>query len=632
MKKLSFLALAVVGLLLSACSDSDVNEQTVNDAFKGKSEGFIKVNLNLPTLPSTRSWEENASGTLDDGTLTGTYEYAVDDAILLVFDGASEATAKLKEIVTLTTSWNNVDDDPNHITTNSEAIAKLSEAPSENLYALVAINSIQSKAIYATGTAGEVKIGNTVLTKPTISQIQAEVYELSASNNFVYKNSHDQTRIFMTNAVLSTAKGGKVDPGSSPTMQILVPINAAYIYETQAAATSGAAAADIYVERGVAKVTVENTGLSVNASVKTSGGAAVTIGAFQWTLDNVNTQSYAVRQVPDIIWNMRSLSPTVQGASDSYRFIGGYPVDGYYGGNSWYRTYWAKDPNYDNGVVTALAPYSTYHGFQSGVGVTNPQYCLENTFDVANQSRKNTTRALISVVLNGGTTFYTMGAARKTLYTFTEIENAAKAAFIGNPDVATWFSTNGSGTLTADKVTLTWNKPTDTEAGALSVTKITIDNSVLTSSTDQDFDNTAPVPNILNYVNNQLVGVERFVGGVTYYQIRIKHFGDDLTIWNKDEYKVDAGHPEWAPAESTIDRIYPDADDHRQDKNYLGRYGMVRNNWYELVLGEIIKIGSSEVPSITADDHPDDDIEDLYIKARINILAWAKRTQKWDLK
>ena len=224
-----------------------------------------------------------------------------------------------------------------------------------------------------------------------------------------------------------------------------------------------------------------------------------------------------------------------------------------------------------------------------------------------------------------------MGAARKTLYTFAEIENAAKKAFIENPDVKTWYTTNGSGTLTAANVTLTWNKPTVTDAGALEVTKIIIDGSVLTSLVDQDFDNTAPVANILDYVNSQLVGVER-VNGVTYYQIRIKHFGDDLTIWNKDEYKIDALHPEYVPAESTIATIYPDADDHRQNPNYLGRYGMVRNNWYQLELDELLKIGSSEVPNITADTHPDDDIEDLYIKARINILAWAKRKQTWNLK
>ena len=63
-------------------------------------------------------------------------------------------------------------------------------------------------------------------------------------------------------------------------------------------------------------------------------------------------------------------------------------------------------------------------------------------------------------------------------------------------------------------------------------------------------------------------------------------------------------------------------------KECLGSTGYINRS----VLDEIIKIGSSEVPDITTDTHPDDDIEDLYIKARINILAWAKRTQNWNLK
>ena len=121
-----------------------------------------------------------------------------------------------------------------------------------------------------------------------------------------------------------------------------------------------------------------------------------------------------------------------------------------------------------------------------------------------------------------------------------------------------------------------------------------------------------------------MVNVERFVGGIAYYAIRIKHFGDDLTPWNKGEYMTG-----YAPAESTIATIYPDATDSRQTANYLGRYGMVRNNWYELVIGDILKVGYSEPPTIPS--HPDDDLEDSYIKARINILSWAKRPQNWNL-
>ena len=59
---------------------------------------------------------------------------------------------------------------------------------------------------------------------------------------------------------------------------------------------------------------------------------------------------------------------------------------------------------------------------------------------------------------------------------------------------------------------------------------------------------------------------------------------------------------------------------------------MVRNNWYDIKLGEILKIGSSTVPSLDGDDTPDDELDELFIKARINILSWAKRTQNWNLK
>ena len=135
---------------------------------------------------------------------------------------------------------------------------------------------------------------------------------------------------------------------------------------------------------------------------------------------------------------------------------------------------------------------------------------------------------------------------------------------------------------------------------------------------------------IISTLNSQLGKVELYKGGVAYYQVRVKHFGDILTPWNSNEYKVDANHPEYAPKESTIATIYPNADDNRQDANYLGRYGMVRNNWYLISVGEIVGFGSAVVPELPT--HPDDELEEMYIKARINILSWAKRPQNWNLK
>ena len=66
-----------------------------------------------------------------------------------------------------------------------------------------------------------------------------------------------------------------------------------------------------------------------------------------------------------------------------------------------------------------------------------------------------------------------------------------------------------------------------------------------------------------------------------------------------------------------------------QDKYFLGRYGVVRNNWYNLNIQSVRKIGSP-IP-VTPDDTPDDEIEN-YLSVKIHILSWAKRTtQSVDL-
>ena len=105
-----------------------------------------------------------------------------------------------------------------------------------------------------------------------------------------------------------------------------------------------------------------------------------------------------------------------------------------------------------------------------------------------------------------------------------------------------------------------------------------------------------------------------------------------MTPWNTTEY--DSTKPTEPTNEDNTDadrtqKIYPGSSS-VQDNNYLGRYGMVRNNWYVLQIGEILRIGEATVPDLTT--HPDDELEDMWIKARINILSWAKRPQNWNLK
>lgn len=606
MKKLSFLMLAVAGMLFAACSsDKDVAGDTPNPVLSGNN-GYFKVNLNLPTqvAGSMRAWNESTN--LSDGL---TKEYAVNTVLLLIFEGTSESAATLKQVITPTavTPDPGAGDTPNQITAVKEYVAKLDNAPTSNLYALAVVNG--SGIIEAGSTNTAVKInGGSDQSGITIAGLQ-----VATSNAMITSD-----KFFMTNAVLSTKVGGVTDPTATPALQILAPVKSEFIYETEAAAQGGTAATDIYVERGVAKVTVKN---SLATSLKMKGGATATFTFGGWALDNTENNSYIVRKVPETFtWNLKTRSAAV--TVDPYRFIGGNAVDKLYGTANLYRTYWAEDPEYTSvatGKTTTTAPT-----FVTAVGDENPQYCHENTFPVAQQTHENTTRVVVKVNLSGAD-FYTIGADRKTLYTLDDVKNLVVTDLMDQSAFATWWATQSTLTLTAADLTVTFSS---TDAGVVTVSDITVAKAKCdkTSPVTDPSINTA-LPAVITTLNTQLAKVEYFKGGDTYYVIRVKHFGDDLTPWNSSEWKT--GHK---PATGNVNAIYPDADDSRQIPNYLGRYGMVRNNWYDINLGEIVKIGSSTVPVLPGDNTPDDELDELYIKARINILSWAKRVQNWNLK
>lgn len=88
-------------------------------------------------------------------------------------------------------------------------------------------------------------------------------------------------------------------------------------------------------------------------------------------------------------------------------------------------------------------------------------------------------------------------------------------------------------------------------------------------------------------------------GECYYYTQAIKHFGQNYTL----------------------------GDDKTATK-YIGRYGVVRNNWYELTINSVSGPGEPEITP-PDDEHVDD--EEGYIKCTINVLSWAKRSQSVEL-
>lgn len=114
---------------------------------------------------------------------------------------------------------------------------------------------------------------------------------------------------------------------------------------------------------------------------------------------------------------------------------------------------------------------------------------------------------------------------------------------------------------------------------------------------------------VVDTINEKLglsaeTGISTYLNGEAYYIARIKHF-NELTPWKAGE-------------------AYGS-----ENEKYLGRYGVLRNNWYELSVNSVSGLGYPDVPEVKP-TLPDDE-NDQYISVSVKILSWAKRSQKIDL-
>ena len=108
--------------------------------------------------------------------------------------------------------------------------------------------------------------------------------------------------------------------------------------------------------------------------------------------------------------------------------------------------------------------------------------------------------------------------------------------------------------------------------------------------------------------NTAIGAIDVYAGGVCYYVARIRHFNESQTPWTETDNYTDSS------AEST------------NTPKYLGRYGIVRNNWYKLtVTGASNGIGEPIIP--VPDVETPDDVKKYYIDCKIEILSWALRGQ-----
>lgn len=586
MKRFNLIPLALTTLMLGACSSEDgLNLGNGSSVAQGE-KGYISFSLNLPTVKSTAN---RANDDFDDGTAA---EYNVKDATLLLFSGANEGEATFAGAYDLSTKMTGGTSDGDNITTTYKIAQEVTKPVGANVYAMVVINGKTSNVLTESGGTWSIKGQPLTASTTKYKDLAGAAYNLSNTDVANIASTTGDGCFLMTNAPLYTKAGGVSNP-TGGSVQTLTEINPNNIFTTEEEAKANPAA-NVYVERAVAKVTV--TG---NTTGTQAGGNIANYEIKGWTLDVTNQSSYLVRNVNGADWW------GLKADGKDYRFVGAAAV-----ADGLYRTYWGIDPNYSTGGTFTTQAGTTPTNLKT-VGAND--YCLENTFNLTQMKDDQTTRVIVAAALdldgNGNADdFYVLDNDKSnTTLTFDGITNTVKAAYLANGTVVGLLKANlnGGESIGAEDLDVTFDQKATT-GGYVTVTEITIKDASASKF------KTGAIPGGLQAANNDAIiadvnaahKIAFYKGGVSYYPVMIKHFGDDLTPWNNGE-------------------VYGS-----NNADFLGRYGVLRNNWYSINVTGIKSIGDPEVPKVYGT--PDDPSES-WISVTINILSWAKRSQSVDL-
>lgn len=573
MKKSLLFSAVLAGLMLGSCSSSD-DLAGGNTPANQDGSGYVAFTINLPSQSGSSS---RANDVFNDGLAK---EYSVQNATLILFNGgATEGKSSFVEAYNLSTApWQNVGTSTDNITTQSTKIVQKVTKSITNAKALVILNN---NGILNVGDDGSLTVNGT--------KFEGTYAEFLAKAEATQNKTLTKDGFYMANAPLANDKGGSAAPATGTTVTTLTDLTGK-IYDTEAEAKLGTPA-EVYVERGVAKVTL-NKGDVAKADNGTTDKVDFAISG--WAIDNTNPTTYLVRSTKGFTDWMGYANEKC--TTNPYRFVGHTAVAA-----NLYRTYFAQDMNYDTDA-TGLQRVAEAD-FKDAYGDANPQYCFENTFDVKHQNENQTTLVAIKAKLNSGKDFYIVGGDQTTLFDKTQLEKLIKNKFLSVEEG--WVKDNAKDETTSigeDDLTLTFDNDA---AGVINLTSVTVNSEKLK-------DSPAALPaTYLEDVKAAVGSVVCYKNGVSYYTVRIKHFGDDLTPWKNGELDVKPGS------------VYPDGTK-TAENNWLGRYGVLRNNWYDITVEDVKGLGSATVPELTGTT--DDELES-YIAVRINVLSWAKRTQ-----
>ena len=572
-------------LVMAACSDSlDESENTGQGPLTG--EGYVKVAINMPSVSSTRAFDE--TNDLNDGIEK---EWTVKNGIIAFFEGKDvEGEAKFVKAYDLGTMTDNSTTNNNHV--SNIPYAKTLNAPvlsdgNTQMYALVILNNGENNSLASVDNEGKrltLKNGDAPIIlesgTSTFKDLDGAKWALNSTDI-----TSDDNGFLMLNAPLYYSNTGGVGEPNNGKTQTLVPVT---VYSDQS--TAEANPVNIYVERIVAKVDVSiSAPINIGGDINKKGLAVKDKSVYYgdevvfvddnsvaeplgWVLNVTNKNTKPLRNVSKITdWlGLQNIT--------NRNFIGTTSVE-----DNWKRIYWAIDNNYDatstdfniyrsegSNLPAVWGEYST-----STTAGIEPQYCLENTAPAADMKENNTTCVLI-----------------KAIYLVDGIDAEDKSFFMIGDNAVTLSKAEFLSKIKTDLgipddagITLDINS---TAAGGYYKGVDKLKNLIIGFNDDTYYEALNNLDEIRYYKD----------GGCYYYSVPIQHF--------------DIPQPEGSKV---------------SDVNFLGGYGVVRNNWYQ------IQINSVSGPGEPGVDPGEDPIvkDEGYIKCTINVLSWAKRSQSVDL-
>lgn len=592
MKKTKYYAwMMAAALAMAGCSDEIDTGGESGGATTTEMDGYIKISLNLPTTSDLGTRAENEANDQFHNGIGDEYTVGNDNFIVF-FEGTDESTASYLGISSLTgLDFDNANTNPSNITTTSTVVMGAPKRTNEsnNLYALVILNANGT----VSSSDGKLSIGGQEKTTPTLSDFKTALSGDTYGKVSTYTTANNKSSFTMLNAPIAKLSATDQNFSTNENVTTLAEVEVHGSKEDAASATPD----PIYVERVVAKVTIAGFPTALDPTDENSPLKDASITLTAWKVGNTNKSTKLLRDVGNSTsgWGEWKSIANTSTTNTTNRFFGTSATP--------FRVYWAIDNNYasttdgdldmnpvagsikeDNGTVTWNPKW------KDDEGNPIPEYCLENTFNNSDGSVPGNiaTRVVFQVqvapnIKEDGTkveneddpkaTDFILGKERSTLYTKTTFLAEVKD-YTGINDLQLAESLTAHTYTTKDDLK-----------------KMFQSNTSLTDEVAQK---------ILDHFGGM---VQYYQNNFMYYSATyIKHFGEHYTPLKADGAALSS------------------------NESYLGRYGVVRNNWYELNITSV-GIGSPTVPG----DDDNIDASEAFLNGEINILSWAARKQEVEL-